>query len=316
MAKKKSAARPKKRGKKRKTGKKGSPFISSLKRFFGVVLTGTAISIGLLFVYDYAYPEEVESAYSKIKGESSNQQSSVEVLTALSLPERVEHPRLLTDAKQQILYREGHTVSYNPEYRIPNWVAWVLTKEKAESTKVPRYDKFVPDPEVNEWATAYDEDYRGSGFDRGHMVPAGDMKWSHKAMRESFYFSNICPQNRKMNSGIWNTLEQKSRAWASDKDIVYIVSGPVINENLRRLGKNRVAIPEQFYKVICTVSNNKYQGIAFLLDNKEYKGTSLKTFAIPIDSVEAVTGIDFFHLLPDELEKEMERTVDLKFWFN
>lgn len=312
MAKKKIGVKPKKRVKKRKAGKKGSPFLASLKRFLGVVLSGTVLSIGLLFVYDYAYPEEAESAYVKLR----NEQSAETTITPLNLPKGVEQPRVLTDAKQQILHREGHTLSYNPEYRIPNWVAWVLTKEKAESTQASRYDKFVPDPEVNEWATAYDEDYRGSGFDRGHMVPAGDVRWSHKAMRESFYFSNICPQNRKMNSGIWSTLEQKSRTWALDKEVVYIVSGPVIHPKLRRLGKNRVAIPEQFYKVICTVSDNKYQGIAFLLENREYKGTKLQTVAIPIDSVEAVTGIDFFPLLPDKHEKEMERTVDLKFWFD
>jgi endonuclease G len=191
-----------------------------------------------------------------------------------------------------------------------------LTKEEAESNKATRSDRFVPDPEVSEWATAGDEDYRNSGFDRGHMAPAADMKWSHKAMRESFYFSNICPQNRKMNSGIWNTLEQKSRTWSSTKGTLCIVSGPVIRENLRRLGKNRVAIPAQFYKVICTLSDNKYRGIAFLLENREYRNTPLHTVAIPVDSLEAVTGIDFFPLLPDRQEEEMESTVDLEFWFN
>lgn len=303
MAKKKTYVKPKKRGKKRKSGKNGSSFFSALKRYLGLVLVGTALSAGLLFVYDYTRPEEGKSAYSK-------------AITPLTLPKSIELPRLLTEAKQQILHREGYTVSYNPEYRIPNWVAWELTRAEAGSKEVDRHTKFVPDPDVDKWATAYDEDYRGSGFDRGHMAPAADMKWSHQAMRESFYFSNICPQNRKMNSGIWNTLEQKSRTWASAHGAVYIVSGPVVRDDLRRLGKNRVAIPEQFYKVICTVSDNKYHGIAFLLENREYKDTPLQTVAIPIDSVEKVTGIDFFHLLPDKQEKEMEWAVDLKFWFD
>lgn len=311
--KKKTTVKPKRRGKKRKKGKKRNSFLSSLRRFLGVVLGGGVLSAGLLFVYDYAYSEETGSAYSRIKSESQSGQSSGGTLPVL--PGGIEHPRLLTDARQQVLYRQGYTVSYNPEYRVANWVAWELTREEAESKAVERHTKFVPDPEVDQFATAYDEDYRGSGFDRGHLAPAGDMKWSHQAMRESFYFSNICPQDRKMNSGIWNQLEQKSRGWASDKEGVYIVTGPVIHENLRRLGKNRVAVPEHFYKVICTVSNNKYQGIAFLLENREYKGTKLPAVAIPIDSVEAVTGIDFFPLLPDELEEKMEREVDLKFWF-
>lgn len=293
MAKKKSAAKSAKRVKKKKTAKRNSPFLSSLKRFVGIVFAGAAILMALLQVRSCP---KAPAASNPIGG--------------------VEQPRLPADTKQQILYREGYTVSYNPEYRIPNWVAWVLTREEAESDKVPRNDRFVPDPDVDEWATADNDDYRNSGFDRGHIAPAADMKWSHKAMRESFYFSNICPQNRKMNAGIWNTLERKSREWAVENGAVYIASGPVIRENLRRLGKNRVAIPAQFYKAICTLSDNKYRGIAFLLENRGYGNTPLHTVAISVDSLEAVTGIDFFPLLPDAQEEEMESTVDLKYWFN
>jgi len=315
MAKKSYRGKATKGKKKKSKGKKKkSPLLSSVKRFLGVVLSGTVLSIALLFLYDYVYPEEAASAFQQIKEENAVRGSS-KVITPLDFPKGAEQPRLKTKKKEQILHREGYSVSYNPEYRIPNWVAWVLTKEKAESTKAPRYDKFVPDPDVSEFATAYNEDYKNSGYDRGHMAPAGDMKWSHQAMRESFYFSNICPQNRKMNGGIWNSLEQQCRTWASKKGELLIVTGPVITEDMRYLGKNRVAVPKHLYKVICTVSNNKYQGIAFLLENKEYKNTSLRSVAIPINEVEEVTGIDFFHLLPDDQEREMERSVDLNFWF-
>lgn len=313
MAKKTSRVKTKK-GKKKKSRKKNeTSFLSSLKRFFGSVLGAAVLSIALFFFYDYVEPEQAESAYGKVKTE--NERRSVGTITPLNFPEGAGQPRLRAKRKEQILHREGYSVSYNPEYRIPNWVAWSLNKEKAESTKAPRYDKFVPDPDVDKWATAYDEDYRNSGFDRGHMAPAADMKWSHRAMRESFYFSNICPQNRKMNSGIWNSLEQQCRTWAVGKGPILIVSGPVITDEMRRLGKNRVAVPDSFYKVICVIADNKYQGIAFLLENKEYKNTTLRSVALPIDRVEEVTGIDFFYLLPDDQEEAMEKKVDLDFWF-
>jgi endonuclease G len=315
MAKKKPRAKSAKRGKKKKTAGKTSPFLTSLKHFAGIVSAGAAILMLLLQVYDYKGSTGGESVYAQNRKKELSGQAG-DAFGVATFPEGGEQPRLSADTRQQLLRREGYTVSYNPDYRIPNWVAWVLTREEAVSNKAERTDRFVPDPDVNPQATATGDDYRNSGFDRGHIAPAADMKWSHKAMRESFYFSNICPQNRRLNTGIWNTLERQSRTWAAENGAVYIASGPVIRENLRRLGKNRVAIPEQFFKAICTLSDNKYHAIAFLLENREYRNTPLPAVAISVDSLESLTGIDFFPLLPDNREEEMEATVDLKFWFN
>lgn len=316
MAQKKTKARPKKRVTKKKGNKKKNAFLSSLKQFMGWVTLTISLFVGLFFFYDCTLPQSKGSAYDKVKAAvTSAIEEKQESITPTTATLGLEQSRLLSDARQQVIHHEGYSVSYNPEYRIPNWVAWELTRTEVETKIAERHTQFAPDPEVDRWATAYDEDYRGSGFDRGHMAPAADMKWSHQSMRETFYFSNICPQDRKMNSGIWNNLEQKCRSWAKKHQAVYIVSGPVIHPELRRLGKNRVAIPEQFYKVICTLSDNKYQGVAFLLENREYTNTSLRSVALPIDSVEQVTGIDFFFLLDDKQEAEMERKVDMKFWF-
>ena len=158
------------------------------------------------------------------------------------------------------------------------------------------------------------EDYTRSGYDRGHLAPAGDMKWSAKAMRESFYLSNICPQKPKLNRGIWKDLEEQCRMWALDNGSLLIVTGPVITGDMKRLGKNRVAIPKAFYKVLCYHTEKGYKGIGFLFENRDYKDNSLKSMAIPIDSVEKATGIDFFPSIPDDQENEMEAAVDWSRW--
>lgn len=192
-------------------------------------------------------------------------------------------------------------------------MAYELTSKEAISKKSERSNKFVPDPMVK-GATATNEDYTRSGYDRGHMAPAGDMKWSAKAMRESFYLSNICPQKPDLNRGIWKELEEQARLWAKENGSLLIVTGPVITDDMRRLGKNRVGIPKTFYKVICTITNGKPEGVGFLFDNKDYGKTPLKSMMLPIDSVEKITGIDFFPALPDSIEKQMEAYVNSGSW--
>lgn len=227
---------------------------------------------------------------------------------------QLEIPALKQKRTEQVIRHEGYTVSYNSDYRIANWVAYELTGQEAKSKKHARSNKFVPDPEVK-GATAMNEDYSRSGFDKGHLAPAGDMKWSAKAMRESFYFSNICPQVPGLNRGIWRELEEQARLWASDNGVLYVVTGPVITDSMRRLGKNRVGVPVLFYKVLCTVTDGKYEAVGFLFENRDYgKKESLKKLMLPVDRVEEVTGIDFFPALPDEVERVVESRVNEKAW--
>ncbi|MDL2208442.1 DNA/RNA non-specific endonuclease [Parabacteroides sp. OttesenSCG-928-O15] len=319
----------KKSGGKKKTGKtnrkgKGDGFLISVKRF---VLRVLLVTIGIfvsLYLLDFLYPDGPAAAETKqqlaklfsfkkentltFPGEAKN-------TTAKPTDARIEMPILQAKRKEQIIHHEGYSLSYNSNYKIANWVAWELTREEAVSSKAPREGNFVPDPEVSKWETALREDYTRTGFDRGHLAPAADMKWSAKAMRETFYLSNICPQHPRLNQGLWNTLENKCRAWASKHGTLWIATGPVIAEPMRVMGKNRVGVPERFYKVICCYSNNKYHGIAFLVENKDYGKTSLRTLAIPIDRVEKVTGIDFFYQLPEPIQQQMEAVVDESFWF-
>lgn len=228
---------------------------------------------------------------------------------------KLEIPSGYAYGKEQILRREGFTISYNADYKIPNWVAYELTADEAAATKVSRYKKFLPDPDVR-GNTDFNYDYSANDYDRGHMVPAGDMKWSFQAMKESFYFTNICPQSPKLNGGIWADLEMQCRAWAKTKKVVFIAAGPVIEKEMEHMGKNRIAIPQQFFKVVCTqLADGSYEGVGFLFENRPYVKTKIKEMSVPIRSVEAVTGIDFFSVLPDEVEEAMETAVNERFWF-
>lgn len=244
---------------------------------------------------------------------SSRTKGAATAASSAGFPSQAEMPRLLVKRTEQVIRHEGYTVSYNSDYRIANWVAYELTGKEAKSKKNERSNKFVPDPMVK-GATARNEDYTRTGYDRGHLAPAGDMKWSAKAMRESFYLSNICPQKPGLNRGIWKELEEQSRLWAMDNGALLIATGPVMTPEMRRMGKNRVGVPETFYKVLCMRVGNEYKTIGFLLDNKDYGKTLLQSIAIPVDSVEKVTGIDFFSFLPDAVEKKVEACVDRSAW--
>ena len=301
--------------------------------FIGAFIV-VACFIGVLFIYDYFVPmaghkpvalekkgQEVVSAkkaatapIQKIQDKTSANKTLAKSSTkTFKIPANTEIPRLKEKRQEQVIKHEGYTVSYNSDYKIANWVAYELTSKEATSKKNERSNKFVSDPMVK-GATATNEDYTRSGYDRGHMAPAGDMKWSAKAMRESFYLSNICPQKPGLNRGIWKDLEEQARLWAKENGSLLIVTGPVITDDLKRLGKNRVGIPKTFYKVICTITNGKPEGVGFLFDNKDYGKTPLKSMMIPIDSVEKVTGIDFFPSLPDSIENPMEAYVNDGSW--
>jgi len=301
--------------------------------FIGAFIV-VACFIGFLFIYDFFAPmaghepvalekkgqetvsskKAVTAPKQKVQDKTSAKKAPAKPSTkTFKIPANTEIPRLKEKRQEQVIKHEGYTVSYNSDYSIANWVAYELTATEAKSKKTERSNKFVSDPQVK-GATAMNEDYTRSGYDRGHLAPAGDMKWSAKAMRESFYLSNICPQKPKLNRGIWKDLEEQCRLWALDNGSLLIVTGPVITGDMKRLGKNKVAIPKSFYKVLCYYTEKGYKGIGFLFENRDYKDNSLKSMVIPIDSVEKVTGIDFFPSIPDEQEKEMEATVDWSSW--
>ena len=231
--------------------------------------------------------------------------------------EKIERPFVNTDMGQleipsmpngqqgQVIQRTGYTLAYDKKTKTPQWVAWELTKEETKGNH-ERTDKFLPDPNVK-GAKVVTTDYTGSGYDRGHMAPAGDMKWSKKAMEESFYMSNICPQIHHLNTGDWNELEANTRKWARRYGSVYVTCGPIYNGSRRTqyIGKNRVKVPDAFFKVILIQSPKKTCALGFFFEN-EAGQRPLNEYLVSIDYLEQTTGIDFFPSLPDELENTLE----------
>lgn len=205
----------------------------------------------------------------------------------------------------------GMTVSFNPAMHIPNWVAWELIADKAAG-KEPRADSFAADRRVDGCATI--DDYRGSGYDRGHMAPAADMKWDPKAMEQSFLLTNICPQDHSLNAGSWKKLEEKCRVWAAVDSAIYIVAGPVLTERVDEyIGTSAVAVPKRFFKVIVAPYGNPPQGIGFVMPNGKVKG-GMQACAMSIDEVEELTGHDFFSELPDDVESVVESQCRFNQW--
>jgi len=229
--------------------------------------------------------------------------------TKSSAIEKLEIPK--NTSKEKVLFHTGYALLYNETHEQASWVAYELTK--AETTKVyDRTDKFITDPMVKT-GSATDEDYKDSGYDRGHLAPASDMGWSETTMRESFYYSNMSPQVPNFNRGIWKKLEELVRTWAIENEALYIVTGPVLTDDLSSIGPNKVSVPKYFYKVILDYKEPYGKGIGFILPNEGSK-EPLENYAVSIDSVEKITGIDFFPLLEDEQEEGIEKTLCVTCW--
>lgn len=213
----------------------------------------------------------------------------------------------------QVIDYPGFRVSFNTDYHQPNWVAWELTGEESTANVANRKQaKFQPDHDVEGCAQL--EDYRGSGYERGHMCPAGDMKWSLDAMNSCFLLTNICPQASKLNGGPWNSLENKCREWAVRDSAIVIVCGPVLTDELTRaIGPNKVAVPERFFKVVLAPYANPPRAIGFIMANGYSQG-GMQAAATSVDYVELVTGLDFFASLPDDIETAVESQNNFPQW--
>lgn len=222
--------------------------------------------------------------------------------------ERLQEVKNPAGLREEIIPYTGMTVSFNRNTHEPNWVAWELlgSEVTGESGREPG---FLVDPEID--GCALPEDYRNTGFDRGHMAPAGDMKWHPQAMRESFYMTNICPQSPDLNRGAWKKLEEKCRQRAEVDSSLVIICGPVFDKSgpAARIGGTGVAVPQSFFKVILAPFVEHPWAIGFIMPNGYVDGGMQKA-AVPVDQVETLTGYDFFSALPDSIENDIEARCD------
>ncbi len=214
--------------------------------------------------------------------------------------------------KQHILRRSGFTLCYNHKYKQPEWVAYELRDTELIAV-TGREKAFSPDPDLGD---VYPQDYNGSGYDRGHLAPAADMKFSKQAEQECFYMSNISPQKPDFNRGIWEKLEHKVRTWAKTHTRIFVVTGPILKDEISEyIGrKTKIGVPKRFFKALLVISTQKTgQAIGFILPNSGSTET-LSNFACTINKLEKETGYDFFPMLPDEIEKKLESDYSLAYW--
>lgn len=215
----------------------------------------------------------------------------------------------------QVIVHKYYALSYSEEHEQPEWVAYKLTESNLRKPRVKREKRFRQDDLIHTLSAKHN-DYSHSGYTRGHLAPAGDMAFSKDAMRESFYMSNMSPQLKEFNGGIWRELEENVRNWAYDNDELYIVTGPILTKGhiIKTIGYNEVSVPDQFYKIILDLKMPEQKAIAFLMPNKK-SVAPIKEYVVSIDDIEDLTGINFFaDFLTEEQETELEKMTNASKW--
>lgn len=215
------------------------------------------------------------------------------------------------ETPSEIVNHSAITVGYNEDHEVANWVGYVLRREHLQNC-VERSNSFKEDPRLRT-GSGTPEDYKSSGYDRGHLAPAGDMKWSRTAMRETFYMSNISPQTGKMNRGQWAQLEVLVRAWAKDADETIVFTGTILEGKLPRIGRTGISVPNEHYKVLLRSKNGELHAIGFLM-SRNPTGTGIETYALPVRVIEGLAGLDFFPHLPEEMQDKVETQIDWNEW--
>ena len=224
----------------------------------------------------------------------------------------VKLPEQLTNETVRYKYM---TVYFNKDYRVPNCVAYELTStmtsmaDSREAENRANY-QFERDRNVNGCPDWWE--YKESGYTRGHMAPAMDMRWNKTAMEQCFLMTNICPQLDEMNDGEWRHVEEAVHKWSRTADRLIIFTGPIFSDDMDRIGKHDdIVVPERFFKVVYSPNHNR--AIAFVMENK-YMPNSWTNYATTIDEVEQLTGYNFLSTLEDKVENVIESKENIKDW--
>lgn len=347
MAKKKAPPKKKKATKKKNSNSKGKPFIViiALLVVFAIIFyavnetgefTGNAISNKQLSKDEKASSssyEIKEKESKKSESEESKKIDSSDISSQDGLKEGNSVNKNLPDYSNSeeyyytssfdfawpaytqddaIVEHQFYTLAYNEKTEQATWIAYSLSAENLKNAQFKRKDNFRSDPDVST-ESASPTDYAKSGYDRGHLAPAADFTWTKEGLDESFYMSNMSPQVPGFNRGIWKNLEEQVRIWAKENHKLYIVTGPVVQKRADKIGKNKVSVPQYYYKAILDIQEPELKGIGFLMKN-EKSSKDIMEFAMSIDDLEEFTGLDFFPLIPDDLERKLESTLNKNAW--
>jgi endonuclease G len=263
------------------------------------------ISIVLLCSYTNCFDKEnivannppANKSYLDVSNTDSFQKNSFDLLPSSTTNQIVKH--------------DYYTLSYNEKYEQAEWVGYELKEEYLTNSNYKR-PFFIEDPKV-ETQSADWRNYKKSGYDKGHLCPAADMEFSLAAYNDTFFTSNISPQKHSFNGGVWSRLENKTRYWAGKYKRIYVVTGGVLESGLKTIGKEKVSVPNYFYKILFDDSRGEYKMIGFLVPAVSSK-KPLYDFVVSVDKIEQMTGIDFFPKLNDKVENELEKSSDYKSW--
>ena len=244
------------------------------------------------------------SAFINIIGQAAARSGETGTETLMELP---------ADGPGAILRHDGYVISYNPEHLIPNWVAYELTAQELEGEEERGDRMFSMDPSYHR-TQAMREDYYNSGWTKGHMAPAADFAWDSDAMDGTFYLTNVCPQNERLNGKDWQYLEKQVRHWARQYGKVWVVTGPIVGENrYGKIGERGVTVPDSFFKAVLVQVKGKYRSIAFIMDNDSQR-YYLKDSACSVNELEDLLDMDFFPALDDSVEDSVEGQLRLSDW--
>ncbi|MCB0373497.1 MAG: DNA/RNA non-specific endonuclease [Muricauda sp.] len=211
----------------------------------------------------------------------------------------------------EVVHHEYFSLSYNEPFEQAEWVAYELKKSHLtyDNRKRPY---FIEDPKLRTKSADW-RNYRGSGYDRGHLCPAGDRRFSEYAYNETFYTSNISPQNKDFNAGVWNRLEQQVRRWCKKYGDLVVITGGVLEDGLWEIGEEDVDVPRNFYKIVLQNNGREPKVLAFLMPAEESQ-EPLQNFLVSVDEIEAMTGIDFFVHQSEDWQNKLEKGVVMEGW--
>lgn len=251
------------------------------------------------------------SAQAKSERKKSNRNSSSNVEKESTKSSNIKF--LPTSTTNQIIKHNYYTTSYSEKDEQSEWVAYKITSNNYNKS-IERTNDYREDPFVSTQSASLN-DYQGSGYDMGHLAPAHDMSHNLIAMSESFYLSNISPQKASFNRGIWKSLEGKISYWSFFNDSIYVVTGPILDNPIETIGENKVTVPKSFYKTLLAFNKGNIKAIAFIIPN-EKSDKNIFSYAVSIDSVEIVTGIDFYYEIDKIIQDSIEAKRDLKTWIS
>ncbi len=218
---------------------------------------------------------------------------------------------LPTSTTNTIIVHDNYSLSYSEANEQAEWVAYELKKSDISRNEFKR-PYFIEDKKIKSKSASW-RNYKKSGYDKGHLCPAGDRKFSYDAFNETFLTSNISPQEHDFNGGVWNRLEKKVRKWAVKYDGVYVITGGVLKGDLESIGSENVSVPKYFYKIIFDNNMQSPKMIGFLIPHQK-SNEQLEKFVVTVDEIEKITGIDFFPKLEDAIETKLEAAKITKNW--